>query len=237
MDNRVRNSANPFVRDMPKYLRTSQMSIHGYPADKSILFQLETRLTEVTRRESWDVPCRHISIPCLSSWRAVRCSWSRSLLLFHPSVRTSLLGDNTRCFQRPVAVSVPWTKFLPSSNRLLGSMLVIFLRGGLWPVGACAFHIQPAKRTFRSSIKTCSFPTTFVLPVAEIVHPHVRQDDLARTVYRAAPGPAHYYLQRCQQYLMLVTNSQSDCLPSDSQVATIVSAQRPTSSKGTCTVV
>ncbi len=102
-----------------------------------------------------------------------RCSWLRSLLLVHPSVRASLLGDNTRCFQRPVAVSVPWTKFLPSSNRLLGSMLVIFLRGGLRPVGACAFLIQPAKRTLRSSTKTCSFPTTFVLglPVAEIVNP------------------------------------------------------------------
>ncbi len=33
---RVLNKANPFVRDMPKYLRTSQMSVHGYPADKSI---------------------------------------------------------------------------------------------------------------------------------------------------------------------------------------------------------
>ena len=27
MMNRVRNSANPFVQDMPKYLRTSQMSV------------------------------------------------------------------------------------------------------------------------------------------------------------------------------------------------------------------
>ena len=35
---RVRNKANPFVRDMPKYLRTSQMSVHGYPADKSIFY-------------------------------------------------------------------------------------------------------------------------------------------------------------------------------------------------------
>ena len=87
------------------------------------LLQLETRLTEVTRRDSWNVPCRHRSRRCLSSWRATRCSWSRSLLLFYPSVRTPLLGDNTRCFQRPVAVSVPWTQFLRlSSNRLLGSM-------------------------------------------------------------------------------------------------------------------
>ena len=31
---RVPNSANPFVRDMPKLIRTSKMSVH--PADKSI---------------------------------------------------------------------------------------------------------------------------------------------------------------------------------------------------------
>ena len=31
---RVRNRANPFVRDMLKFIRTSQMSVHGYPADK-----------------------------------------------------------------------------------------------------------------------------------------------------------------------------------------------------------
>ena len=28
----VRNSPNPFVRDMPKYLRISKMSVYGYPA-------------------------------------------------------------------------------------------------------------------------------------------------------------------------------------------------------------
>ena len=59
------------------------------------LLQLENRLTEVTR-DSWLVPCRHRSRRCLSCWRAARCSWSRSLLLFHPSVRAPLLGDNTR---------------------------------------------------------------------------------------------------------------------------------------------
>ena len=37
-ESRVRNKANPFVRDMPKFLRTSQMSVHGYPADKSIFY-------------------------------------------------------------------------------------------------------------------------------------------------------------------------------------------------------
>ena len=49
IDHRVRNSANPFVRDMPTYTRTSQVSVHGYPADKSILLQLETRLTDKKR--------------------------------------------------------------------------------------------------------------------------------------------------------------------------------------------
>ena len=37
----------------------------------------------------------------------------------------------------------------------------MFLRARRWSVGACAFYIQPAKRTLRMS--------TFVLPVAEIV--------------------------------------------------------------------
>ena len=53
----------------------------------------------------------------------------------------------------------------------------MFLRARRWPVGACAFRIQPAKRTLRMS--------TFVLPVAEIILPLVRQNGLARTVYRA----------------------------------------------------
>ena len=43
--------------------------------------------------------------------------------------------------------------FCDSSNRLLSSLLVMFLRARRWPVGACAFHIiQPAKRTLRMSI-------------------------------------------------------------------------------------
>ena len=53
----------------------------------------------------------------------------------------------------------------------------MFLRARRCPVGACAFHIQPAKRTLRMS--------TLVLPVAEIVLPHVRQNGLACTAYRA----------------------------------------------------
>ena len=43
--------------------------------------------------------------------------------------------------------------FCRSSNRLLGSMLVIFLRARRWPVGACAFLIQPAKQTFANELK------------------------------------------------------------------------------------
>ena len=151
---RVRNSANSFVRDMPKYLRTSKMSVHGYPADKSIfLLQLETRLTEVTRRDSWHVPCRHRSRRCLSCWGAARCSWSRSLLLFHPSVRAPLLGDNTQFSDSSVSRG---RSFCTISNRILRSMLVMFLWGKLWPVGECAFHIQLAKRTLRTSTMVAS---------------------------------------------------------------------------------
>ena len=44
------------------------MSVHGYPADQSILLQLETRLTEVTRRERAgtshaDIDQDQVSIP------------------------------------------------------------------------------------------------------------------------------------------------------------------------------
>ena len=44
---RVRNSANPCVRDMSKYLRICQMSVHGYPADMSIFCNLQLGLLEL----------------------------------------------------------------------------------------------------------------------------------------------------------------------------------------------
>ena len=89
--NRVRNSANPCVRDMSKYLRTCQMSVHGYPADLSIFCNLHLGLLKLQEDTP---PSRHRSRRCLSCWRAARCSWSRSLI---PAAScASLLGDNTR---------------------------------------------------------------------------------------------------------------------------------------------
>ena len=61
--------------------------------------------------------------------------------------------------------------FCGSSNKLKGSMLVMFLRASRWQVGACAFQIQPAKPTLRPNTKLAFLPT-FVLKVS----PHVRQD-------------------------------------------------------------
>ena len=46
---RVRNSANPCVRDMPKSLRTCQMSVHGYPADMSIFCNLKLGLLKLQK--------------------------------------------------------------------------------------------------------------------------------------------------------------------------------------------
>ena len=43
----VRNSANPCVRDMSKYLRTCQMSVHGYPVDMSFFCNLQLGLLEL----------------------------------------------------------------------------------------------------------------------------------------------------------------------------------------------
>ena len=82
--------------------------------------------------------------------------------------------DNTRFFSVGApcvkSASVTGRSFCRSSNRLLDSVLVMFLRARRWLVGACAFHIQPAKRTLRMSTKL-PFPPTFVLPVAEIALP------------------------------------------------------------------
>ena len=44
---RVRNSANPCVRDMSKSLRTCQMSVHGYPVDMSIFCNFQLGLLEL----------------------------------------------------------------------------------------------------------------------------------------------------------------------------------------------
>ena len=56
--------------------------------------------------------------------------------------------------------------FCGSSNRLLGSLLVMFLRlarARHRQVGACVFHIQRAKRTLQMSTKLAFLPT-FILP-------------------------------------------------------------------------
>ena len=55
--------------------------------------------------------------------------------------------------------------FCGSSNKLKGSMLVMFLRASRWQVGACAFQIQPAKPTLRPNTKLAFLPT-FVLKVS-----------------------------------------------------------------------
>ena len=47
LSSRVRNSANPCVRDMSKSLRTCQMSVHGYPVDMSIFCNLQLGLLEL----------------------------------------------------------------------------------------------------------------------------------------------------------------------------------------------
>ena len=82
------------------------------------------------------------------------------MLLFYPSVRAPLLSDNMRCFQRPVAASVPWMQFLRQFKQA-SRLNVMFLRGGLWAAGACAFHIQPAKRTLISNTKVASHLLSF----------------------------------------------------------------------------
>ena len=63
--------------------------------------------------------------------------------------------------------------FCRSSNRLLDSVLVMFLRDRRWPVGACAFHIQPAKQTLRMSTKVAfpDFPPTHFYQLQKLPSP------------------------------------------------------------------
>ena len=79
-------------------------------------------------------------------------------------VKTQFLGDIARFFEtgrRFSNLSVSRGRsFCSSSNRLLSSMLVMFLSAIPLASRTCVFHMQPAKRTLRMS--------TFVLPVAEI---------------------------------------------------------------------
>ena len=109
---------------------------------------------------------RHRSRRCLSCWRAARCSWSRSLISPSPVfarrcwaiIRVFLRRDTIagrmgtqsgRRFHNPSGSR--GRRFCGSWNRLLCSMLVMFLRDRCWLVGVFAVHIQPAKRTMRMS--------------------------------------------------------------------------------------
>ena len=88
----------------------------------------------------------------------------------------------------------------------------MFLRRRLWPVGHVLFKTNFAH--------VLSFYQNFVEPV-----------------FRAPPGVAHYYLQGCQQYSVLVKIASQTVWHQSLPVATIVSVQtqRPNSSKGIST--
>ena len=69
----------------PRHAKISpdKSNVHAWLSGGQVspFLQLATSLTEVTRRHA---PSRHRSRRCLSCWRTVRCSWSRSLI---PCVR------------------------------------------------------------------------------------------------------------------------------------------------------
>ena len=62
VDIRVRNSANPCVRDMSKYLRTCQTSVHGYPADMSIFCNLQLGLLKLQDMPQADIDQEDVSL-------------------------------------------------------------------------------------------------------------------------------------------------------------------------------
>ena len=123
--------------------------------------------------------------------------------------------------------------FCDSSNRLLGSLVDMFLRAKRWQVGACVFHIQPAKRTLRMS--------TFILPeLCRKCPPPCATiwfgSQCLQSGAPAAPGLAiitsrgaisdRVGKNRAKQEII------SDCLTSACQLQQLF--QQPTSSKSTC---
>ena len=89
---RVRNSANPCVRDMSKYLRTCQMSVHGYPTDMSIFCNLQLGLLELQE----DTPQADIDQDNVSLAGVLQGAVVRTVDTPVFARATLLLGDNTR---------------------------------------------------------------------------------------------------------------------------------------------
>ena len=86
---RVRNSANPCVRDMSKSLRTCQMSVHGYPVDMSIFCNLQLGLLELQE----ETPQADINQDNVSLAGVLQGAVSRAV---DTPVFALLLDDNTR---------------------------------------------------------------------------------------------------------------------------------------------
>ena len=98
--------------------------------------------------------------------------------------------------------------FCASSNRLLGSMLIMFLKGRL-SVVACAFHIQPAKRSLRMSTKLAFLPT-FVLPLQKLSSLCATRWFGSHCLQSGAWASLLLPVQGCQHYPVLVkTASQT----------------------------
>ena len=151
-EHRVRNNANPCVRDMSKSLRTCQMSVHGYPVDMSIFCNLQLGLLELQE----ETPQADINQDNVSLAGVLQGAVGRAV---DTPVFALLLDDNTRflhdrrwdgaCsrdasghrFPNPSASRA--RRFCSSWNRLLCTMLVMFLTARCWLVGAFSVHIQP----------------------------------------------------------------------------------------------
>ena len=126
------------------------------------LLQLETRLTEINLQEE-TVGTSHADIDrqddvSLAGMLQGALVAGRAVCYCFTPVFTPFLGDNTWFSNLSASHG---RSFCVSSNRFPGSTLVIFLRGRLWLVGACACHIQPAKPTLRTSTKVASHLLSF----------------------------------------------------------------------------
>ena len=112
---RVRNSANPCVRDMTKYLRTSQMSVHGYPADMSFFCNLQLDLLKLQEdTPQADIDQDNVSLAGVLQGAVGRAVWYHRVRARRcwPIMRGFLRCDTIAGGTGMQSFSISWTQIL-----------------------------------------------------------------------------------------------------------------------------
>ena len=141
------------------------MSVPGYPANKSIFYCNLKRGLLKLQEETAGTSHADIDQDDASLAGVLQGAVGRTVCYCLTTVLSGCCWAIIQGFPSRDAVSNPSAScgrsFCASAIRLLGSMVVTFLRGRLWLVGACAFDIQMAKQTLHRSTNVASHLLSF----------------------------------------------------------------------------